>query len=252
MRCGKADTDPPRSRVQLNSAFPRSSCGRSTLFLSTRSRQISYLVPLPQQAYREEALSDGQCVATHASPAFEGVYEYWVCRPSSLSCARPHLRNAPSATVEQQKRDTARLASGNSTTFGQINRTITPPNADESQLSSSRTDSELPVPLGLRQRPSGAARTSSDHFSPMRDGATTPAPMGPDSSRAPGTQCSQNSRLPPLQVITDCSAPSVFDFTLEYSKEQVVLFWQPPSYFRSGPYRRLSWTTYRILARSNL
>ena len=30
-RCGKADTGPPRSRVQLDSAFPRNSNGRSTL-----------------------------------------------------------------------------------------------------------------------------------------------------------------------------------------------------------------------------
>ena len=55
--------------------------------------------------------------------------------------------------------------------------------------------------------------------------------MGPDSSRAPGAQCYQISTLPAPKIITDGPAPSVFDPTLEYSTEQVVLFWQPPSCF---------------------
>ena len=55
--------------------------------------------------------------------------------------------------------------------------------------------------------------------------------MGPDLSRAPGAQCSQNSTLPVPQVITDGSAPLVFDLIPEYSTEQVVLFWQPLSCF---------------------
>ena len=38
-------------------------------------------------------------------------------------------------------------------------------------------------------------------------------------------------RCRPPQIITDGSAPSVFDPTLEYSTEHVVLFWQPPSCF---------------------
>ena len=42
--------------------------------------EISYLVPLPEQVCREEALSGGQFSATHRRPALEGVY--WVCRPS--------------------------------------------------------------------------------------------------------------------------------------------------------------------------
>ena len=32
LRCGKADTEAPRSRMKLDSAFPRNSGGRSTLF----------------------------------------------------------------------------------------------------------------------------------------------------------------------------------------------------------------------------
>ena len=151
--------------------------------------------------------------------------------PISPSRTPTHVRSAPSATVvEQEKPDTAR-ANGDSTTSGQINGTITPTNAEESQLSTSRTSSEPPAPLGLRQRSSGAARVPSGHFSPMNDGATRPGSVGPDSSRGSGTQRSRNSLLPAPQIITDGSAPSIFDPTLEYTTEQVVLFWQPPSCF---------------------
>ena len=101
-------------------------------FLSRRTHKISYVVPLPEQAYREEALSDGQFVATHRSPAFEGAY--WVCRPS-FAFTITHVRSTPSATVEQEKPDTARRASDDSTTSGQINRSIVPLKAEESQLS---------------------------------------------------------------------------------------------------------------------
>ena len=55
--------------------------------------------------------------------------------------------------------------------------------------------------------------------------------MGSDSSRAPGAQRSRSSTLPAPQILTDGSAASVFDPKLEYSTEQVVLFWQPPSCF---------------------
>ena len=114
-------------------------------------------------------------------------------------------------------------------TSSQINRSIIPPKA-ESQLSLSRTGSECPAPLDLLQRSSGAARAPSSHFSPTSDDATRPGPVGPDPSRASGVKCSQNSTAGP-QLITDCSGPSVFDPTLGYSTEQVVLFWQPPSCF---------------------
>ena len=42
---------------------------------------------------------------------------------------------------------------------------------------------------------------------------------------------------------SDGLAPSTFGVSLEYSTDKVVLFWQPPSYFRSGLLCRLSWTT---------
>ena len=69
--------------------------------------------------------------------------------PLSPSSALTHVRSAPSATVEQEKPYTARRASGDSTTSGQINRSVIPPKAEESQLSSSKTGSEPPAPLGI-------------------------------------------------------------------------------------------------------
>ena len=76
----------------------------------------------------------------------------------SFSSSRtvPHVRSAPSATVEQDKAGTSRRDSGDSTASGQINRTVIPLHVKESQLSSSRTGSELPFPVGLRQISSGA------------------------------------------------------------------------------------------------
>ena len=72
----------------------------------------------------------------------------------------PNVRNALSATVEQEKPDTARRVSGDSKTSGQINQIVILLNAGDSQLSSSRTGSEPPAPLGVRQRPPGAAKAT--------------------------------------------------------------------------------------------
>ena len=91
LRCGKADTDTPRSRAQLDSAFPHYSGGRSTLVSVKEANKVNYLVPLPQQLYTKEALSDGQFLATRPNPAFEGVY--WACRPFFVfTNATPHTQ----------------------------------------------------------------------------------------------------------------------------------------------------------------
>ena len=72
--------------------------------------------------------------------------------------------------------------------------------------------------------------------------------MGPDSHRNPEAWCSQTrtlqartaedwcSRTGTLQAqipstASDGLAPSAFDPSLEYSTDNVVLFWQPPFYF---------------------
>ena len=63
-------------------------------------------------------------------------------------------------------------------------------------------------------------------FRVVSDGANRVGFVGPDSFRKPGPQCSQSRTLPAPQIITNGSAPSVFDPSLEYSMEQMVLFWQ--------------------------
>ena len=65
----------------------------------------------------------------------------------------------------------------------------------------------------------------------MSDGATRPGSVGPDSTCAPGAQRSQSGTLPAPKLITNGSAPSVFDLTLENLTEQVVVFWLSPSCF---------------------
>ena len=57
--------------------------------------------------------------------------------------------------------------------------------------------------------------------------------MGPDSHRDPEAWCSRTgtfeAQIP--NTASDGLAQSAFDPSLEYSTENVVLFWQPPSYF---------------------
>ena len=53
--------------------------------------------------------------------------------------------------------------------------------------------------------------------------------------------CCQHStarRNQPAENSNASTSPSAFEPSLEYSADNVVLFWQPPSYFRSGPLRR--------------
>ena len=142
---------------KLDSAFPRKSGGRSTLFpVKEDPTRLATSSPFPSRsARRKPPLLDNLAPPTGSllSKASTGS-----AGPISPSRTLTHVRSVPSATVEQEKRDTARRASGDSTTSGQTNRSIISPNAEESQLSSSRTGSEPPAPLGLRQRPSGAAR----------------------------------------------------------------------------------------------
>ena len=57
--------------------------------------------------------------------------------------------------------------------------------------------------------------------------------MGPDSHRDPETWYSRTGTLQAQIPSTapDGLAPSAFDPFLKYSTDNLVLFWQPPSYF---------------------
>ena len=210
MRCGKADIEAPRSRMKLDSALPRKRGGRSTLFpVKEEPTRLATLSPFPSRSAGRKPPPVDNVVPPTGSPLLKAsTGSAGILSPSRTLT---HVHSATSATVAQEKPDTTRRASGDSTTSGQINRGVIPPKAEESQLSSSRTDSEPPASLGLWQRPSGAVRAPSGHFSPMSDGDTGPGSVGPDSSRTPGAQRSRSSTLPAPQILTDGSAPSVFD-----------------------------------------
>ena len=96
----------------------------------------------------------------------------------------------------------------------------------ESHLSSSRSRLEP-------RAPSGAVRAASGDFSPKSDGDTARETVGPDSHRAPEAWCSRRGTLQAQipNTASDGLAPSAFGPSLEYSTDNVVLFWQPPSYF---------------------
>ena len=81
--------------------------------------------------------------------------------------------------------------------------------------------------------------------------------MYPDSYRDPKAWCPRTGTLHARTAVAWCSrtetlqaqipntasdglAPSVFDHSLEYSADNVVLFWQPPSYLSLWSLRRSS------------
>ena len=186
----------PRSRVKLDSAFPRNSGRRFTLFpVKEGSTRLAASSPFPSRLAGRKPSPVGTLLPPTRAPILKA--STGSAGPLSPSPTLTHVRSAPPTTVERKQPDTARRVSGDSTISSQINQTIIPLNAEESQVSPSSTGSEPPAPLGLRQRPSGAARTPSGLFSRMSDGATRPGSMGPNSSRAPGPSVVRIVRCPP-------------------------------------------------------
>ena len=97
---------------------------------------------------------------------------------------------------------------------------------EQSPLSSSGSSLEPPAP-------SGAARAASGGYSPKCDGDTTRDTVGPDSPRDPAAWCPRTGTLqaPITSTASGEWTSSAFDPSLEYSTEDVVLFWHSPSYF---------------------
>ena len=138
LRCGKADTEAPRSRVKLDSAFPRNSDGRSTLFhVKEEPTRLATSSPFSSRSAGSKPSPVDNLLPPTGAPLLKASTGF--AGPLWPSRTLTHVRSAPSATAEQEKPDTARRASGDSTTSGQINRSVIPPKAEESLLSSSRT-----------------------------------------------------------------------------------------------------------------
>ena len=248
-RCGKTDTEFPRSKVKLDSAFLRNSGGRSSPFSGHgRVNKSSYVVPLPKQAYGGKSSPVGTLLLPARAPLLKASTRS-AC-PLWLSRTLPYVRSASSATVEQGKPDTVRRASGDCTTSGQINRTMLPLNAEGSQLSLSRMGSEPLAPLCLRQRPSSAIRAPSSHCSRMSDGANRPGSVRKESPRAPGAL-----GLRIIHCFPPKSSQTVrrsLTLHLSIQRRRWCCSGSPPPFLRSGPDRHLSWVTCRIPARSIL
>ena len=179
MRCGKVDTETPRSRVKLDSAFPRNSGGRPALLpVKEKPSRLATSSSIPSRSTGKKPYSvDNLLTSTGGRflKAFTGSvdplspsrtrthvripsksagrkpYRVDILVPSTggpfskapTGCAGPlspsrtptHVRSAHSFTVEQGKPDNAHRTSGDSTTSGQINRSIISPKAGEAQIS---------------------------------------------------------------------------------------------------------------------
>ena len=120
--------------MKLDSAFPREGGGRSTLFpVKEEATRLATSFPFPSMSAGRKPPPVNNLVPPTRGPLLKA--STGSAGPLSPSRTLTHVRSAPSATVEQEKPDTARRASGDSTTSGQINRSIIPPNVEESQFS---------------------------------------------------------------------------------------------------------------------
>ena len=162
--------------------------------------------------------------------------------PAPSSRTLTHVHQAASLPVEQVEEPTLRdgpvvTPRSPALSAGRYSRKST----EGSLLSSSRSSFESPAP-------SGAVRAASCDFLPKSEGDTTRETLGPDSHRDPDAWCSRTRTLQARTAEAWCSrtgtlqaqipntapdglAPSAFDPSLEYSTDNVVLFWQPPPYF---------------------
>ena len=91
--------------------------------------KISYLVSLPEQAYRKEASPVGTLLPPTRAPPLEASTGSE--GPLSLSRTLPHVRSLPPDIVEQEKPDIATRVGSSSTTSRRTNRNIFLPKADE-------------------------------------------------------------------------------------------------------------------------
>ena len=180
-------------------------------------------------------------IAAHPSPAPEDTYR--VCRPCSVFAhANPRASCCVGTSGTGRRTDTFRnepvvTPRPPARSAGRYSRKST----EESHVSSSRSSLEPPAP-------SSAVRAASCDFSPKIGGDTTRETVGPDSHRDPEAWCSRTRTLQARTAETWCSrtgtlqaqipntapkglAPSAFHPSLEYSTDNVMLFWQPPSYF---------------------
>ena len=133
LRCREADIETLRSRVRLDSAFPGVSGGRSTHFpVAEESTRLATSSPFRSRSTWRYHSSMGTLLPPTRALFLKAPTG--TAGPLSSSLTIPHVRSAFSVTLQHEKPDTARGASGDCMASGQINRTVIPRNAKESQL----------------------------------------------------------------------------------------------------------------------
>ena len=206
--------------------FPRDSSGRSFLFpIKEESTGLATSCPVSKKANGKEPPRVELLLPPTRAPLLKAPTGS--AGPASSSRTLTDVFQASSVPVEQEEEPTLR--------DGPV-VTPRPPvrssgrysckSTEESQLLSSRNTLEPPAS-------SGAVRAASSDFLPKSEGDTRRETVGSDSHRAAEAWCSRTGTLQAQIINTDSDglAPSAFDPSLEYSTEQVMLFWQPPSYF---------------------
>ena len=147
LRCGEADSETPRSWVQLDSAF-RNCGGRSTLFpVREGSTRLATSPPFPSRPIGRKPSPVG--TLSPPTGALLLMASIGSAGPLSPSRTLPHVRSASSVTVEQEKSDTAQRVSGDSTTSGHINRTVIVRNTGETTAVVKQNGLRVSAPLDL-------------------------------------------------------------------------------------------------------
>ena len=184
MRCGKANTQAPRSLSRLDPVFSRDSSGSSIFFhIKQESSTLATLSPFSKRPTGKEPSRVGLMLPPTRAQVMKTPTGSAGPAPSSRTLS--HVHQAASLPVEQVEVPT--LPDGPIVTprppvrsAGRYSRKST----EESLISSSRSSFEPPAP-------SGAVRAASCDFSPMSEGDTTPEIVGPDSHRDPEAWCSR-------------------------------------------------------------
>ena len=240
LRCGRANPYAPRSFTKFDPVSLRDGSGRFIIFLtndqptSSDTSSLTFMRANGKEAPRARnlfplaraPLSKTPTGSTGPAPSLRTLTHMHQATFAPVAQDRDStLRNGPVVTP----RPPARLA-------GRYCREDT----EESRLLSTSNSSGPPVP-------SGAVRAVPCDFTPERDKATTRPSVGSGSVRAPEAGLSQTGTLqaqsardwcPQTETLraympntsSDGLAPSTFDPFLEYSTENVVLFWQPLSF----------------------
>ena len=122
--------------------------------------------------------------------------------------------------------------------------------ADDSLLSSRRTGSEPSAPVDPQLM--GAEGATSRWVSPTRDNAPPPVTVRPPPRSTSATQCPTGLHCAPQPYPPRARPPRILTLRARIPREKSCCFGNPPSFFRNGQRRRLSSTTFRIVAQSNV